>query len=86
MLFNRLPVSKVTLVKAEQPATSLLIMGPEKAPSCMAVTIAGIVSDPESGTMLQLSATHVFPLPASVYGEASAHCVQPLVPLMDVPE
>jgi hypothetical protein len=45
-----------------------------------------MVIDPDAGTMLQLSATHVWPLPAFVYGVAASHTEHPLVPSMEVPE
>jgi hypothetical protein len=78
MVSSSLPLSKITLpVKAEQL---------RKASSAILVTGAGMVIDPDAGTMLQLSATHVCPLPASVYGVAAAHSEHPLVPPLEVPE
>jgi hypothetical protein len=74
---SSLPLSNTTLVKSEQP---------QKAPSAILVTEAGMVIDPDAGTTSQLNATHVWPLPASVYGVAASHSEHPLVPPLDVPE
>ena len=71
------PFENVTFLKDVQSS---------KQESPIVVTVTGIVSNPDAGTMLQLSATHVCPLPASVYGVAAAHSEHPLVPPLEVPE